>query len=228
MIENKIIFERFYKVFKISKDELPLIYLKARYISSRSLLFNQGQKANKLFFILDGKLILGRNIGFKREEISHVFLEPSIVGLDVLDNSARFKFYARALTPLLVIEVDGSLFNLRHLKNFKLQELIRNQLHRRLLELEEKYVRLYGGRTAFERIKLFLIHVFSNHSERKGLSMVFKVSLTHLELSQYLHTSRQSVTTMFNSLRNDGIISYTRSEFELHNLDTLLSWKDSR
>jgi CRP/FNR family transcriptional regulator len=192
------------------------------------LLFKQGQKANKLFFVLDGKLLLGKDTGFKREVITHIFFEPCIVGLDVLDDSLRFKFYAKALTPLLVMEMDGNLFNLMHRKNLQLQELIRNQLRIRLVELEGKYVLLYSGCSAFDRIKLFLIHVFSNYGESEGLYMIFNISLTHLELAQYMHTSRQSVTTMFNNLRSEGIISYTRSEFELHDLDKLLSWKDSR
>lgn len=228
MIINEMVFERFYKLFNISKEELPPIYLNAKYVSVRSLLFKQGQKANKLFFVLDGKLLLGKDTGFKREVITHILFEPCIVGLDVLDDSLRFKFYAKALTPLLVMEMDGNLFNLMHMKNFQLQELIRNQLRIRLLELEGKYVLLYSGCSAFDRIKLFLIHVFSNYGESEGLSMIFNISLTHLELAQYMHTSRQSVTTMFNNLRSEGIISYTRSEFELHDLDKLLSWKDSR
>ncbi|MBL4709112.1 MAG: Crp/Fnr family transcriptional regulator, partial [Flavobacteriales bacterium] len=135
MIINEMVVERFYKLFNISKKELPLIYLNAKYVSVRSLLFKQGQKANKLFFVLDGKLLLGKDIGFKREVITHILFEPCIVGLDVLDDSLRFKFYAKALTPLLVMEMDGSLFNLMYMKNLKLQDLVRNQLRIRLLEL---------------------------------------------------------------------------------------------
>ena len=46
--------------------------------------------------------------------------------------------------------------------------------------------------------------------------------LTHEEIAQLIGTSRQTVTTVFNELRDEGICNYSRKEIVLMNFDTSL------
>ncbi|MFT4757762.1 MAG: CRP-like cAMP-binding protein [Vicingaceae bacterium] len=153
--------------------------------------------------MLEGKLLLGKNFGFKNELLTNILFNPCAIGFDVLGKDSKYNLYARALTPLFVLEMDGRLFKLVYQKNLELQQFVQKQLYSRFIEVENK-CDLLLNKSSFERIKIFLIYIFSNNSVTRNRSRVFEISMTHLDISLYVHTSRQSVTTLLNSLRKEG------------------------
>ncbi|MBL4707697.1 MAG: Crp/Fnr family transcriptional regulator [Flavobacteriales bacterium] len=224
MIEQEHAIEQFYKEYNIKETDLPVSSLELRNIPSREFLFKQNQKANKLYFILKGKVLLGKNIHSKNEQVLNLIMHPSLLGLDSISYGQRYSVYAKSLTPVVYLEMDSHLFNLLYRKNNKLHSLITKQLFSRLQQAEYKYVQLSGNLIFCKRIKQFLIDVFTNFGERTENSIVIQMQITHRELGQYMHASRQSITTTLNILRKESIIDYDRSKIELFCMNKLMLW----
>ena len=220
-MEKKLV-TRFYKDFKLTESDLPVSCLEFNEIPPRVFLFNQKTKANKLFFLLEGKALLGKNLYSEKEHILDLILSPSIVGLDSVRLNDNYSVYIKSLTELKYVQIDSYLFNLLCQKNHKLRHLINKQLSHRLLHAENKYVQLSGNLVFLTRIKNFLVDLFSNHGEKKGSSVVIQIQITHKELAQYMHASRQSITTLLNTLRRERIIEYDRSKLVLFSMEKLV------
>ncbi len=224
LTKRKKSLDKFYQEFNIQKKDLPASYIEIKSLPSRSFLFKQNQKANKLFFLLEGKVLIGKNLRLENEQVLSLIMQPTMLGLDSMNANDQYSVYAKTLTEVRYIEIGSRLFNLLYEKNKKLHDLIIQQLSSRLMHAEDKYVQLYSNLGFFGRLKSFLINAFTHFGEEKGNSIIIQMQITHKELAQYMHASRQSITTVMNLLRKEEIIEYNRSQIELHCMDKLMQW----
>ena len=227
MKNRKSELDKFYQIFEIGQDDLPERYITYRELDMRSFLFEQGQKANKLFFILKGAIIVGKNIDLYDEQVNYLMFAPCTAGIDILCEEQRYTCYARGINPLKIMEVDRRIFRFSYKINTTLNRLIGNESYNRLIESEKQYFELYQNITFGERIKEFLLYLFSNHGRSIGNTIVVQLRITHRELAHYLKTSRQSITMTFSILRKQKIIDYNRVELILLDFDRLHQWESS-
>lgn len=57
--------------------------------------------------------------------------------------------------------------------------------------------------------------------QRIGYEWVVRNFITHQEIANLTATSRQSVTTLLNELRNDGILTFDRKRLLIRDFDRL-------
>ncbi len=227
MKAKKIEIGNFYQKFEVDREDLPEKYIQYREFSPRSFLFEQEEKINKLFFVLEGVTMIGKNLDLGDEQVNYLKFEPCILGIDVLAEKNRYNGYARAISRLKVIEIDANLFLLLLKGNKRLHELIRMELYKRLIEAEDTVLQLHIHCGFPERFKKFLLKTFSKYGEKKGGTKALVLKIRHKELALYLKASRQSVTTMLNVLRKSKIIDYSRDEFVLLNVNGLILGRDA-
>lgn len=225
MKEDKIVLEDFYQVFNVAQEDVSPTNFVLKKVPSRSFLFEEKQRAHKLYFLIEGKVLLGRGLYEGKEKVIDLLMQPSLLGLEAIEKEAVFSVYAKTISEVRVLEIDGLFFNQCYRKNIKLHELVRNQMAKRLMRTEKKYFQVYGHSNFVERVKLFLVDVFVNHGKKVDESVVIQMNITHKELAHYLYVSRQSITTLLSKLKKAGIINYNRSQMELYNLDQLVSWE---
>ena len=90
----------------------------------------------------------------------------------------------------------------------------------RMLEMEQRLQSLVfkDSRT---RIIEFLHELAEKKGQRVGYEMLVRKFLTHQEIANLTATSRQTVTTVLNELRNENIITFNRKRMLVRDMDKL-------
>ena len=92
----------------------------------------------------------------------------------------------------------------------------------RILEMEQRLESLVfkDSRT---RIVEFLKDLADKKGQRVGYEMLVRKFMTHQEIANLTATSRQTVTTVLNELRNKNIITFNRRRLLIRDMDLLKS-----
>ena len=90
----------------------------------------------------------------------------------------------------------------------------------RVLEMEQRLESLVfkDSRT---RIIEFLKNLAAKKGQRVGYEMLVRKFLTHQEIANLTATSRQTVTTVLNELRNKNILIFNRRRLLIRDMDKL-------
>ena len=67
----------------------------------------------------------------------------------------------------------------------------------------------------------FIINELDKNGQRVGYEWVLRNFITHQEIANLTATSRQTVTTLLNDLRNENIIAFNRKRLLIRDLDKL-------
>jgi CRP/FNR family cyclic AMP-dependent transcriptional regulator len=91
----------------------------------------------------------------------------------------------------------------------------------RVLEMEKRLESLVfkDSRT---RIVEYLRDLATNKGQRVGYEMLVRNFLTHQEIANLTATSRQTVTTVLNELRNDNILTFNRKRLLIRDMEKLV------
>jgi len=100
-----------------------------------------------------------------------------------------------------------------NLKIFKLIGLRIRKLERKIESLVFKDART--------RIVEFLKEMAMEKGKKVGFEVMFKNYLTHKDIASLTGTSRQTVTTVLNELKENNIINFDRRRFLIRDLDKL-------
>lgn len=176
--------------------------------------------SNKIYYIESGTVKITSYSDDGREVIKAVLHPGEIFGeLGLLGEQTRGEF-AQALqdTALCVMTLDMMRNLMRDYKEFGLEitRLIGNKLvktQRRLESLVFKDARM--------RIIEFLTDLATERGERLGYETLVREFFTHQDIANLTGTSRQTVTTVLNELRNDNLIYFTRKKLIVRDLKKL-------
>ncbi len=100
------------------------------------------------------------------------------------------------------------------LKIFKLIGLRINKLERKIDSLVFKDVRT--------RIIDFIREYVMEKGENNGLEYKVDNFLTHKDIANLVGTTRQTVTTLLNELRSEGLIDFTRRSIYVADINNLI------
>ncbi len=87
-------------------------------------------------------------------------------------------------------------------------------------KLRNNYSNLIN-KAAKDRLKIFLLEWIESDGIKKQEAIYIDNYLTQEDIAQIICTSRQTTTTLFNSLEHLGIISYNRKQIIIKDLDKL-------
>ncbi len=74
------------------------------------------------------------------------------------------------------------------------------------------------------RVLEFLVEMAEEKGVKVGYEIMIKNHYTHKDISRLTGTSRQTVTTVFNELRDDNVISFDRRRILIRDLDQLKAY----
>ena len=69
------------------------------------------------------------------------------------------------------------------------------------------------------RLIVFLKEWTEKDGKIEGNTIILKNYLTHQDIASLICSTRQTVTQLFNELRDKGCIDYSRTEIVVHNLN---------
>jgi len=191
-----------------------------KHFKKGAYIYVQEEHADKIFFLMEGRVKIG-NLSAEGKEITkailakgEVFGELSLVG----ENKRREFAFAMEDTVACVITVEEMRGLMREYSglNMFLMKIMGN----RALEMEQRLESLVfkDSRT---RIIEYLTGLATKRGQRVGYEMLVRKFITHQEIANLTATSRQTVTTVLNELRNKNIITFNRRRLLIRDMEKL-------
>ncbi|HEY0772380.1 MAG TPA: Crp/Fnr family transcriptional regulator, partial [Sphingobacteriaceae bacterium] len=119
------------------------------------------------------------------------------------------------ICPLTIQELQDLMFENRDL-SFKILKLV----GLRLIKLERK-LELLVFKDARTRIIEFLKDAASWKGKKVGFETMIPTRLTHKDIASLTGTSRQTVTTILNELKDQNLINFDRKKILIRDLERL-------
>jgi len=178
------------------------------------------ESADKIFFISDGRVKIGSYSEAGKEITKAILNTGEVFGeLSLIGESIRRDFaYAMEDTTACILSVGDMKSLMRD--HSGLSVFLMKIMGSRMLEMEQRLESLVfkDSRT---RIVEFLKNLARKKGQRVGYEMVVRKFMTHQEIANLTATSRQTVTTVLNELRNKNILTFNRKRLLIRDMDLL-------
>lgn len=176
--------------------------------------------SSHVYLIVDGRVRIGHYLDDGREVVSAILTTGEIFGELALAGEDTRRDFAQTMSdvticPLTIVELKDLMFENKEL-SFKILKLI----GLRLMKLERK-LELLVFKDARTRIIEFLRDAASWKGTKVGFETMIATRLTHKDIASLTGTSRQTVTTILNELKEKNLINFDRKKILIRDLNSL-------
>jgi CRP/FNR family transcriptional regulator, cyclic AMP receptor protein len=175
-------------------------------------------KADYIYMIAQGRVKIGHYLDDGKEVVSAILTTGEIFGELALAGEEKRKDFAQAMDddtticPLSIDDLKNLMYENREL-SFKMLKLV----GLRLMKLERK-LELLVFKDARTRIVEFLKDAASWKGKKVGYETMIPTRLTHKDIAALTGTSRQTVTTILNELKEKNLIYFDRRKILIRDL----------
>ncbi|MEN0005259.1 MAG: Crp/Fnr family transcriptional regulator [Bacteroidota bacterium] len=209
---------------KIARGDLQnhdhKIYDKGEYI------FLPNEHADRIYFLTEGRVKIGSYSEAGKEITKAILGKGEVFGeLSLIGEDRRRDFaYAMEKTVVCILTVNEMRLLMREHNGLSL--FLMKIMGSRMLEMEQRLESLVfkDSRT---RIIEFLHGLAEKKGQRVGYEMLVRRFMTHQEIANLTATSRQTVTTVLNELRNRNILTFNRRRLLIRDMEQLSQATDS-
>jgi len=178
------------------------------------------ENADRIFIIASGRIKIGVYNNNGKEIIKTILDKGEVFGeLAMIGQEKRTEFaYAMEDTVTCVCTMDEMRALMK--SNNSLQGYMMSVIGKRVLSVEKRLESLVfkDSRT---RIVEYLIDLVNTRGQRVGYELLVRKFNTHQEIANLTATSRQTVTTLLNDLRNKNILTFDRKRLLVRDIDQL-------
>lgn len=191
------------------------------YYRRDSFIYFPEDKADHIYMIAEGRVKIGHYLEDGKEVISailttgEIFGELALAGEDTRRDFAQVMDENTSICPLSIDELKALMFENKEL-SFKMLKLV----GLRLMKLERKLESLVF-KDARTRVIEFLRDTASWKGKKVGFETMIPTKLTHKDIASLTGTSRQTVTTILNELKEKNLINFDRRRILIRDLDQL-------
>ena len=177
--------------------------------------------AQDIFMVVTGRVKIGNYLEDGKEVVTAILSTGEIFGELALAGEDKRKDFAQAMDantticPLSIAELKKLMKDNREL-SFSLLKLV----GLRLMKVERK-LELLVFRDARTRIVEFLKDAASWKGKKVGFETMIPTRLTHKDIAALTGTSRQTVTTILNELKDKNLINFDRKKILIRDLEKL-------
>ncbi len=178
------------------------------------------EDSNKIYFVLEGRVKIG-SFNENGKEITKAILgKGEVFGeLSAIGEQKRRDFaLTMEKTTVCVLPATDIKSMIKEHKG--LSVFLMNVMGRKMLETEQRLESLVF-KDSRSRIIEFLHNLAIKKGERVGFEMVVRNFITHQEIANMTATSRQTVTTILNELRNANVLTFDRRRLLIRDMDKL-------
>lgn len=178
------------------------------------------EEAKNIYFIVSGQVKIG-TMGEGGKEITKILLgKGEVFGEFAVLGEEGKKDYAQAIEETKLCVTDGTDIKKLMREHTQLSLVFLKMFRSRLLKMEHRLESLVF-KDSRSRILEFILEQINTNGSRVGYEWVVRNGLTHQDIANFTATSRQTVTTLLNDLRNDKIITFNRKRWLIRDLDAL-------
>lgn len=191
------------------------------YFGKNDFIYFTNETSKYIYMIADGRVKIG-NYGEDGKEVTKAILGPGeIFGELALTGEEKREDFAQAMDekttvcPITIQEMQELMKDNQEL-SFKIYKLI----GLRIRKLERKIESLVF-KDARTRIIEFLKDAAEWKGKKVGFETMIPTKLTHKDIANLTGTSRQTVTTILNELKDHNLINFDRRKILIRDLDKL-------
>jgi len=191
------------------------------YYKKDQFIYFPDEPASYIYMIAEGHVRIGHYSDDGKEIISAILTTGEIFGELALAGEEKRRDFAQSMDnnttvcPLSIEDLKELMFDNREL-SFKLLKLV----GLRLMKLERK-LELLVFKDARTRIIEFLKDTASWKGKKVGYETMIQTKLTHKDIAALTGTSRQTVTTILNELKEQNLINFDRRKILIRDLQNL-------
>lgn len=178
------------------------------------------EKSTHIYMIATGRVKIGHYLDDGKEAVTAILSTGEIFGELALAGEDQRKDFAQAMDSVSIcpLSIDDLKELMREDKelSFKMLKLV----GLRLMKLERK-LELLVFKDARTRIVEFLKDSASWKGKKVGFETMIPTKLTHKDIASLTGTSRQTVTTILNELKDQNLINFDRRKILIRDLDLL-------
>lgn len=203
-----------HKVKKMAENHEFVTYKRQQFI------YMPDDSATHIYMVVDGKVKIGHYLEGGEEVLSAILTTGEIFGELAMAGEEKRKDFAQAMEqtvicPLTIEELKILMYDNKEL-SFKILKLI----GLRIMKLERK-LELLVFKDTRTRIVEFLKDVAEWKGRKVGFETLIPTSLTHKDIASLTGTSRQTVTTVLNELKEQNLINFNRKQILIRDLNAL-------
>lgn len=181
-----------------------------------------------VYLISDGRIKIGSYTSDGEEVVKAILSRGEIFGELAIAGEQKTKEFAKALDhstvicPLTIEELKMMMKDNEEL-NFAIIKVIGLKLRK-----VERKVESMVFKDSKTRVIDFLLEMGEEKGKKVGYETMIKNHYTHKDISRLTGTSRQTVTTVFNELRDLNFINFDRRRILIRDMDKLRSLSETQ
>ena len=192
---------KFYSVFQVISE--------TRIFKKGENIYSPGDIVNEIYYIKNGSVKTGCYLETGREITKFVFNKNEIFGETALVGLKHRRDYSYSLeeSEILIINLSALISKIK--KDIHLSWFFISLFGARNIAYDERLESMVfkDSRT---RIIDFIVDTVEKNGKKIGFEIVVNKFFTHQEIANLTSTSRQTVTTILNVLKNHNIITFDR------------------
>lgn len=204
-------FENFNFLDSLSMKEKMELSGRAKMIEAKKnqTIYLPSDVSNSIYFLKEGKVKISSFSDDGKELIFAILGPGEIFGeLAIAGQTSREQIAATTEDAIICY------VNVEEFENFlashpRLSLRITKLIGFRLKKIRSRLERMWF-KSAAERVKSLLTDLIEEHGIKIGDEREIRLNLTHQDIANLAATTRQTVTTTFNELEREGIITYDR------------------
>ncbi len=191
------------------------------HFKKEAFIYFPNDNADHIYMIAHGRVKIGHYLDDGKEVISSILTAGEIFGELALAGETSRRDFARvmddntSICPLSIEELKQLMYGDKEL-SFKILKLV----GLRLMKLERK-LELLVFKDARTRIIEFLKDAASWKGQKVGFETMIPTKLTHKDIASLTGTSRQTVTSILNELKEKNLIYFDRKKILVRDLEHL-------
>ncbi len=191
------------------------------YFKKDQFIYFPDEPAQYIYMIADGRVRIGHYLDDGKEVVSAILSMGEIFGELALAGEEKRRDFAQAMDdkttvcPLSIEELKALMWENKEL-SFKMLKLV----GLRLMKLERK-LELLVFKDARTRVIEFIKDSAAWKGKKVGYETLVPTKLTHKDIAALTGTSRQTVTTILNELKEKNLINFDRKKILVRDLENL-------
>lgn len=191
------------------------------YFKKDEFVYLPNEPSQNIYMIAEGRVKVGRYLEDGKEIVvsiltkGEIFGELAVAGEETRKDFAQAMDNSTTICPLNITDLKNLMVDNREL-SFRILKLV----GLRLMKMERK-LELLVFKDARTRIVEFLKDAASWKGKKVGYETLIQTKLTHKDIAALTGTSRQTVTTILNELKEANVINFDRKRILIRDLEKL-------
>lgn len=183
-------------------------------------IYSPGDEVKEIFYIVRGSIKTGCYLESGREITKFIFKSDEIFGESALVGLKHRRDYSYALedSEILIVNLADILNKIK--KDVHLSWYFINLFGERNIAYDER-IESMVFKDSRTRIIDFILDTIEKNGKKIGFEIVVNKFFTHQEIANLTSTSRQTVTTILNILKNHNIITFDRRRLLVRDIQKL-------